>query len=204
MGLAYGSRWWETQAGGMVRAAVEGVRPATGVRGYYLPQEIEAGQWQGAARQRELGEAVRQVRREFHPLAVSGFANHGARPEAAARFWRDLQKRSGFDRLLFQDGVGARKMPLEEWATWPEAISRALGRRFCVVVETFTGLGEGASWRGVPAEWDRVVKQLEIAERWSGQRAVAFSIPEYVTPLGGTAAGHLFSQARALFSDKGN
>ncbi len=204
MGLSYESNWWQAQTGESIRRAILDVPRIEGVKGFYLPQELEAGEWSAPGRREELALAIKFVRRQFRPLAVGGFTNCRGRPEDLGRFWRNLQHESGYDRLLFQDGVGAGKVPIADWDAWCRALAWGAGKRLSVVVETFTGSGEGAAWRGVPAEAGRIARQLEIARRWSRSGVVAFSLPEYVTPLGGRDAEALFLQVRTLLSDKGH
>lgn len=192
MGLGYESNWWRQPSPEMVRGATRDVSRMDGVRGYYLPHELEAGSWAGPQRFGELADAIRAVRSQFHPLAISGFTNRGGGPAAFANFWRELQRRSKFDRLLFQDGIGARKMSLAEWPDWAAPLARALGRRLTIVVETFSAQGEGTAWQAAPAEWTRIQEQMRVAGDISRNDLLAFSAPEYMTPLGGESAAKLF------------
>jgi hypothetical protein len=198
LGLGYDSRWWRQPSPEMVRDAARDVPRLDGVRGYYLPQEIDAAAWAGNSQTQALGQAIRSVRNQFHPLAVSGFTNRHGAPGEPARFWHDLQRGSRFDRLLFQDGIGAGKMPLGEWPQWAAPLARALGRRLTIVVETFTATGEGPAWHAEPAAAARIQAQLRIAASAGRNASLAFSAPEYMTPLGGAAAAELFRQV--LFS----
>jgi len=201
LGLGYDSRWWREPSPELVRDAVRDLPRLAGVRGYYLPQEIDAATWSGKSQTQALAQAIRAVRDRFHPLAVSGFANRQGAPDELARFWRDLQRKSKFDRLLFQDGIGAGKMPLDEWPLWAKPLARAMGRRLTVVVETFTAAGEGPAWHAEPAAWARIEAQLQIAARTGRSAPLAFSAPEYMTPLGGAAAAELFRQVLLSFAD---
>jgi Domain of unknown function (DUF4434) len=199
MGLTYDSRWWQQPSPEMVRDAVRGASRLEGVRGYYLPHEIEAASWPGE--QRALAEAIRSVRKQFHPLALSGFTNRTGSPAELARFWRTLQRRSKFDRLLFQDGIGSGKMPLADWPAWASPLARQLGRRLSIVVETFAAQGEGPTWQAQPADWPRIQEQLRLAAAASRNGILAFSAPEYMTPLGGYAATQLFHQVLSNRAD---
>lgn len=197
MGLGYGGGWWSAPTPELVREAARGVARLPGVRGYYLPHEIEHGSWAGEGRLLDLADAVKMVRSRFRPLAVSGFTNRGGSPEELARFWERLRGRSRFDRLLFQDGIGSGQMTLEDWTYWASPLARAFGRRLTIVVETFTAQGEGPAWRGVPAEMSRIDEQLRLAARLSRNPVVAFSAPDYMTPLGGAAAAGLYRRILA-------
>jgi hypothetical protein len=155
---------------------------------------VEAGSWSGEERARALAEAIRAVRKRFRPLAVSGFTNRSGSPADLARFWHELQRKSKFDRLLFQDGIGSGKMPIGEWPEWASPLARRLGRRLSIVVETFAAQGEGPTWQGRPAEWPRIREQLGLAAELSRGGILAFGVPEYMTPLGGDLAELLFHQ----------
>ena len=192
MGLGYDNNWWRQPSPELVRDAARDILRVNGVRGYYLPQELEATSWGDEQRFRALAEAIRAVRSQFHPLAISGFTNRGESPTACANFWRALQRKSKFDDLLFQDGIGARKMSLSEWPDWATPLARALGRQLTIVVETFSAQGEGAAWRAEPAEWPRIQQQLRVASDITGKDLLVFSAPEYMTPLGGESAAKLF------------
>lgn len=192
MGLGYDSAWWQRPSAEMILDSVRAVPRIAGVRGYYLPQELEASLWGDKQRYRAMAKAIRTVRTEFHPLAISCFTNRQGDPAELARFWRGLQRASRFDRLLFQDGVGSGKMPLSEWRRWAAPLAPALGRRLTFVVETFTATGEGASWQAAPADWERITEQIAVARDICPNDILAFSAPEYMTPLGGEAAAKLF------------
>jgi hypothetical protein len=194
MGLGYDSRWWQQPSPEMVRDAARGVPGLKGLRGFYLPQEIEDGAWAGKRLERTLADSIRAVRNQFHPLAVSGFTNRHGTPAGLARFWHGLQRRGRFDRLLFQDGIGSGKMPIAEWPDWAPPLSRALARRLTIVVESFTAEGEGASWHASPASWTRIEQQMRLATEFSHNAPISFSAPEYMTPLGGASAAKLFHQ----------
>ena len=92
-------------------------------------------------------------------------------------------------------------MPLAEWPEWAAPLALSLGRRLTIVVETFTAQGEGAMWRAAPAEWSRIQEQLRLAGDISCDDALAFSAPEYLTPLGGESAAKLFHQILLTLAD---
>ena len=74
------------------------------------------------------------------------------------------------------------------------------GREFWVVVENFhqtagAPLSE-EPFEAEPASMERLHRQLDIASRFSTGEIIAFSIPEYMTPMGGEAAGRLFEAYR--------
>jgi hypothetical protein len=73
----------------------------------------------------------------------------------------------------------------------------ATGRQLQVIVEIFQQVADARDFRAVPASIDRVERQLEVAGAVSAAAGpVAFSMPEYMTPLGGAAAERLFDDYR--------
>jgi hypothetical protein len=193
VGLHYDSRWW-TEFGHSTIAALRLITerpapPSTFARsaafaGWYLPEEIDDIHWQTAEARSALAETLRQVRQRLRPLSVSGFSGRALPPAELAAMWRDLARRSRVDEVLFQDGIGAGKMTRSAWPGYAAALHHALGRRLSVVVETFEQTAGGAAFQATPAPLDRVLWQCSQARR----PPVAFSLPEYDTPLGGPAA----------------
>jgi hypothetical protein len=51
-------------------------------------------------------------------------------------------------------------------------------------------------FRAQPASWERVAQQLKIAASYAPDGIMAFSVPEYMTPLGGPEADNLFKAYR--------
>lgn len=45
-----------------------------------------------------------------------------------------------------------------------------------------------------PAAWDRIRSQIQLERRFARGFPIGFSVPEYMTPLGGKAAGELYSR----------
>jgi hypothetical protein len=99
---------------------------------------------------------------------------------------------------MFQDGVGAGKLAVEDLEPYYAALQETLrgACQFQIVVETFTQTG-GAPldlqpFSARPAPLDRIRRQLEMAARHSATPLVAFSAPEYMTPEGGPEAARLY------------
>jgi len=75
-----------------------------------------------------------------------------------------------------------------------EAMRQAVqsqSRELKVVVELFRIVSEHP-FRAQPAPWERVARQLQIAAPFATGGLLAFSVPEYLTPLGGPEAEKLF------------
>jgi hypothetical protein len=205
VGLAQESTWWRdveggpgaaletlrrvgAQCSGQGRALMALCRRRKAFRGWYLPFEFEDENWNEASIVGVQGE-LRRLRRELRPLAVSGFTNRRLGPAVLARWWRAVA-RGGVDEVFFQDGIGAGKMTLDLWPAYLRALEDALGKRLRVVVELFESAGEQMG----PAPVERIQHQVELARRLSRGHLAAFSMPEYLTPLGGPGAARNFQQ----------
>lgn len=191
LGLAHESKWWQAAELGSIAerdlAWAKELPRGRARRGWYLPEEIEERRWSG--RETELRAHWRGLRKALRPLAVSGFWGGQMRPEELGRWWR-AAARGSVDRVLFQDGWGAGPMTEGRWPGYSHELRRALGRRLTVVVELFARAPGAAEFRADPAEWARVRRQME----WAGRNSVAFSVPEYATPMGGAAAARVYQQ----------
>ena len=65
-----------------------------------------------------------------------------------------------------------------------------------MIVELFQQVDAGEAFEATPAPLDRVERQLDLAAAYSTAGAIGFSIPEYMTPLGGTTAERLYESYR--------
>ncbi|MBN9659788.1 MAG: DUF4434 domain-containing protein [Acidobacteria bacterium] len=215
VGLAHQSSWWrsleEGAADELLRRTAEAhlvlageleavVRGQRAFRGWYLSEEIDDVHWQGPAAVR-LREHVKGLRRQLRPLAMSGFSNGRMAPAELARFWRQVAG-GGLDRVFFQDGIGAGKLTLENWPGYLQALERSLGRRLTVVVECFEAAPGGSGFQARPAGLQRIVRQMELAGRYSKNAPLVFSLPEYATPLGGEAAAQLYDEWRRVLQSR--
>jgi hypothetical protein len=110
-------------------------------------------------------------------------------------FWTRLLQAAPIDIFMFQDGIGARKQRLSFLPLYLEAAreaTRASGRELRVIVELFQQVGDGDTFEATSAPLPRIERQLELAVAYSMAGAIGFSMPEYMTPLGGTAAERLY------------
>lgn len=177
--------------------------------GFYIPQEIDDRNWLDPQREKVLAEYLGDLTRGLHalapglPVAVSGFSNAFAEPELLGRFWQELLVATDIDRVLFQDGVGVGKLRPDEAEIFLAAVSRAAaeaGRRFTPVVETFSQVDgpplNDKPFRAEPAPLARLADQLRQAGRVPHDGIVAFSLPEYCSPLAGPQATALYEAYR--------
>ncbi len=171
--------------------------------GWYVADEIDDGSWRETVRRGLLERYLRRtvdLLRERRPtdasVAISGFANASSDPAAVAGFWADLLPSTGIDLLLFQDGVGEGKLGLTDVPRYYGALApavRAAGAELGGVVELFSLMPDG---RRVPGPAGRIRSQIAAAGA-CGFSPVAFSVPDYMSVLGGARAAELLAQFSA-------
>ena len=175
--------------------------------GWYIPQEIDDASWRDRERRPLLYSFVADLSAALQRLtpnasvAVSGFSNAAMDPMAFQTFWEGLLKQAGaIDTVLFQDGIGARKLDLYELPLYTAAIRSAAesnSRHVVAIVELFHQVSgpplDTEAFQAVPAPLERIIRQLEIARAYA-PTAVAFSVPEYLSPKGGAAAATLYDE----------
>jgi Domain of unknown function (DUF4434) len=169
-------------------------------RGWYITPEIDDVNWEGDKARAVLFTFLRDLSDFLHKLtpeagvAISGFSNAHTDPKTFGRFWQGLLAATSIDTVLFQDGIGTGKLKLDELPLYLESLRQAVqgkSRELQVVVELFRQAQE-RPFRAQPAPWESVVCQLDLAARFATDGVLAFSIPEYMTPLGGPNADKLF------------
>ena len=174
--------------------------------GWYISEEIDDINWQQQedreilfAYLKNLSDFLRSNRPDVK-VGVSGFANYQTAPSAVESFWTDLLgNATGINTVYFQDGIGVAKLDLKNLGNYYQAIrnaTKATRRDFIPIIEAFEQTSGAPIFVGefsaVPTNLPRLLRQIQIAERYSVQR-VAFGIPEYLTPSGGAAADAFFN-----------
>jgi len=175
--------------------------------GWYLTEEIDDVNWLEPRRRALLTEHLELLGSLLHELtpgatvAVSGFSNAHCDPRTLEGFWRRILERAGVDVLLFQDGIGVKKLELDYLGLYLAAVARAVemeGKQLGVIVEMFRQvdgppLNEEA-FRAVPATLDRIQRQIDIAAAHSRAGVIAFTVPDYMSPRAGEDASQLFQK----------
>jgi len=183
-------------------AALYGHHPA--FEGWYVAEEIDDLMWPaGEARQhlhlhlRELMQGLRRLT-PGRAISISGYAGARSDPARLAAFWQELLAQAPFETVMFQDGIGVGNLPLAYLRQYLEAMAsatRQASARLRVIVETFRqvdGTFNGRSFRALPVPLAFLLPQLETAAPYSSGGLVAFSVPEYLTPLGGRDAAESY------------
>jgi hypothetical protein len=184
-------------------------------QGWYITEEVDDLNWINPESSNALFFHLEQLSTFLHILTpgahigISGFANSGTAPEAVEQFWEALLKKSKFISILyFQDGIGAKKLELENLPHYLAAAQKATAlqhRDFQPVIELFQQTSghpvKEGPFEAIPAPLDRILKQIDIANMHASNH-VAFGIPEYATPMGGAAAEKLFNDYVATMIKK--
>jgi hypothetical protein len=172
------------------------------IAGWYIATEIDDKHWQANDSRQVLFDYLKDLTAYLHWLqpgskvAISGFSNALMDPNTLEHFWNCLLKASDIDMVFFQDGIGAQKLKLSALPLYLNAIQRAVqrqGRRLGVVVELFRQI-RAEPFQAGPTTWESLQQQIAIAERYAPNNLLAFSIPDYLSPLGGEAAARLYQQ----------
>ena len=187
------------------------------VDGWYIPQEIDDVNWRSPETRQlvldHLGGLTRDLRR-LNPamtLAISTFSQAQSSPHGFEQFWDELFRCASIDAVLFQDGIGANKLEMNEVPIYLGALQNAVqknSRKLRVVVELFRQVAgppiDNSAFRAVPASLDRIRLQIELGAKFSRGGIIGFSVPEYMSPLGGEAGKDLWSRYKVLFGQKPN
>jgi hypothetical protein len=218
VGLAYDSGFWEKikrdpklveiylrrlrrQAEAIAGQLAPQLQNHPSFGGWYLTTEVDDVNWQEDRAREVLFAFLRDLSAYLHRLtpgarvAISGFSNARTDPKTFGRFWRALLGAASIDAVFFQDGIGTGKLGLEELPLYLGSLRQAVqaqARELQVVVELFRQVSE-RPFRAQPASWQSVAGQLEIAARFATNGILAFSVPEYMTPLGGAEADRLYN-----------
>lgn len=161
------------------------------IRGWYISDEIDDINWKDSARQKLLFAYLKDLRsilRKAHkdwPVLISGFSNGACPPDALTGFWNSALNLTGIDGVLFQDGVGAGKLTLDQLEMYLKNFHANLvgaDHRFGVIVELFqfTQENESTAAQFHAAPFSRVSRQISIARQYSALPITVFSAPDYL------------------------
>jgi hypothetical protein len=162
------------------------------IKGWYISDEIDDINWQQAERQESLRRYLRSLRRLLEnyrphwPVLISTFANGQQPRQAFAAFWQATLAYSGIDTLLFQDGIGVKKLSLTQLDMYFKALQDQLdSSRFTVeaIIEIFQ-LPETPSkeFKTEAADFSRILQQLKVINTHSQKPITVFSAPDHLLP----------------------
>jgi hypothetical protein len=161
--------------------------------GWFLNEEIDDINWQEPAATAVLHSYLHRVSDYLRlalpgaPVAISGFSNAHGTPAQLEVFWRELLSAApGIGTVLFQDGIGVRKLTLENLPRYLRALRAATDateRRLWSVVELFEQTGgeplDAGEFRASAAPFTRVAAQMQV-EVACASALIAFSAPDYL------------------------
>ncbi len=168
-------------------------------KGWYIPEEIDDLTWRSPQLRELLFQHLKQLSgflKKVSPdglVLLSGFSNARMNPDSYEAFWNKLLGGTSVDVLLFQDGAGTAKLPLEILPRYLKGLRKttdANGKKLQVVVELFTMVSE-SPFEAKPAPFCRVKQQLRIAGEYASDGITSFSVPDYMSAEGGGAAMEL-------------
>jgi len=170
-----------------INAAVPHVRC---IEGWYISDEIDDMTWADADYQQLLVNnlnATKQLLKKSRPkwpVAISGFTNRVKNPLEYGQFWDNLLTETGIDLLLFQDGVGAGKLTLENEESYIRSLTAmALKKDYnvSVVVELFNMKKQKDGTNNFSsASVARVKQQLILAEKAGAKQLAVFAATPYL------------------------
>jgi len=173
-------------------ARVDAVDPSGEVfAGWYISDEIDDGRWRTKASDALLTSYLVSLRenlkraRPAWPVMISTFATGRMSPRDWARSTRSLLEATHIDRVLFQDGVGAGHLTLEQSESYLRELSKQLAASdddFAVVVEIFrrTPSSQDGTFAAQSASPEQVEDQLRMASCYTRSPPVIFAAPEYL------------------------
>ncbi len=181
--------------------------------GWFMTEEIDDINWHEPAATAVLHSYLQRVSDYLClafpgiPIAISGFSNAHCTPVQLEGFWRELLRAApSISTVLFQDGIGARKLTLENLPQFLRAVRAATdasGRRLWSIIELFEQTGgapiDSGEFRASAAQFPRVATQLQV-EAACASALIAFSAPDYLLTPTRRAADLLSSYLEYIHS----
>ena len=181
------------------------VRSHRSFAGWYITEEIDDINWRKQDARDLLITHMTDLTSRLRALtpnatvSVSMFSQARSSPAAFAEFWQTFLKQTKVDRLLFQDGIGVGKLDLPEVEVYLTALKEAgLASSVDPVIELFKQTSgppiDDHEFKAAPATIERIKDQIHVESRLTSASVIGFSVPEYMTPLGGEAARELYRE----------
>ncbi|MEZ6854692.1 DUF4434 domain-containing protein [Halodesulfovibrio aestuarii] len=170
--------------------------------GWYVSQEIDDRTWLDKNYTDILCSFIKDLHGDLStlvpnkPMSISAFSNGWASPERLGQFWRTVADTTGVGRVLFQDGVGVKKLTVKEVPLYLKKMQEEMQGACCTlqpVVEIFTQL-EGDKFTAEPAPLKRIREQLHEELPFAPNGVMLFSVAEYMSPIGGEKAEALLQE----------
>jgi Domain of unknown function (DUF4434) len=183
----------EARLARVVRAIAPLLRDHKSFAGWFINDEIDDINWRQPSAASVLYSYLQRVGDYLRlespraPVAISTFTNGSAAPDQLATFWQDLLRAAPAIRtVIFQDGVGARKLSLEQLPAYLCALrtaTQAAGRTLWSVVELFEQTGgppvDSGPFRARAAPFSRIMEQLRTDAACASD-LIGFSAVDYL------------------------
>lgn len=170
--------------------------------GWYISQEIDDRTWLSEEYRSILCTFIKDSHGDLStlvpnkPISISAFSNGWASPETLGQFWRTVADETGLERILFQDGVGVKKLGIKDVPIYLNIMQQKMQGACCTiqpVLEIFTQL-ESDTFKAEPASLTRIQEQMREELPYAPQGVIIFSVAEYMSPLGGEKANALLQE----------
>ncbi|MGV6815720.1 MAG: DUF4434 domain-containing protein [Thiotrichales bacterium] len=161
---------------------------ANPVAGIYIADEIDDTNWIRPQSRQCFRDYIKSVSDQvvlYTPvrrIAISSFSNGRSSSDQYAEYISELIAETGVTNLLFQDGVGAKKLSIKQAALFAKSLKSALSPdiRTSVIVELFNQTAADNEFKAHPAPSERVASQLKSANLVTPGAVVVFSAPDYL------------------------
>ncbi|PXW86078.1 uncharacterized protein DUF4434 [Nitrosomonas sp. Nm84] len=175
-------------------------------KGWYITEEIDDLNWRLDDKREllfsyleRLSDALEKLTPGYQ-IAISGFCNGQIEITEFNKFWDQLLKRTKINLVLFQDGIGTKKLTFSKLPGYLAAFKKSAidnGRNMGVIIEIFRQIDgypiNKNTFNAVPAGLLRIIRQRQIASKFS-YNIVAFSIPNYMMPMAGSSGNALYNK----------
>jgi len=182
--------------------------------GWFMTEEIDDINWQEPAPAAILQSYLHRVTgylRLVTPeatIAISGFANSNSPPARLRSFWQELLGAvPAIGIVMFQDGIGARKLTLGQLPAYfasVRAATRYTGRRLWSVVEIFEQTAgtplDTNPFAAVAAPFPRVLEQMQLGAGYASE-LIAFTAFDYMLSAA-TASARILQSSYSAYLDQ--
>ncbi len=158
------------------------------VKGYYVSDEIDDSNWSSTEKRAAFARYLHSLHdRLSHKLnakslSISAFSNGIYPPKNYAQFLAELLKNSSIEKLLFQDGVGVKKLTEEQSGNYLVNLIQELEPSIQVqpIVEVFIQENKEQKFSAQPATVESIVSRLNRLLALDHGEIAIFSAPDYL------------------------
>lgn len=157
------------------------------VIGWYISDEIDDQNWQSESHRiilkNYLGPLIQLLKKEKNiPISISTYSTGKTPFSQIAGLYQFLFNIPGLDKVLFQDSIGTNNLnlfSLEIYLLTIQLQVKEYREHFGIITELFSIKEDGNSLSAPPA---RVLKQLELARKFTNTDIGLFAFSPYILP----------------------